>query len=156
MIGHKPAPFGSPQPPAQARRLNERLLAASGISKSFWRRGRLLQGRIENRALDDVSLDLAPGEILGLVGESGCGKSTFAKVLLGLETADRGRLTIDGTEVFSPNRRAMPAAQRGIQMVSRTHTDPQPAHDGARPFGEGLRIRATLSRAEIDTRFEII
>src|SRR5262245_52352967 len=101
-----------PRPRAQ-----HKLLAASGISKSFWRHGGLLQGRIENRALDGVSLDLAPGDILGLVGESGCGKSTFAKVLLGLEAADAGELDIDGAPMFAPGMRTLPAAQRGIQMV---------------------------------------
>jgi oligopeptide/dipeptide ABC transporter ATP-binding protein len=128
----------------------DKLLEAVGVSKSYWRRGSLLQGRIENRALDQVSLDLAPGEILGLVGESGCGKSTFAKVLLGLEAADAGSLDVGNVRIFEPHRRAIPAAQRGIQMVF------QDPYGSLNPrmmvrdlLSEGLRIRGALSRAEI-------
>jgi len=140
-----------PQPGlATAPRTAGKLLDAAGISKSFWRRGALLQGRIENRALDDVSLNLAPGEILGLVGESGCGKSTFAKVLLGLETADAGTLDVGDVRIFEPNRRTIPAAQRGIQMVF------QDPYGSLNPrmmvrdlLSEGLRIRGGLSRAAI-------
>lgn len=128
----------------------EKLLEAIGISKSFWRRGAWLQGRIENRALDDVSLDLAPGEILGLVGESGCGKSTFAKVLLGLEVADAGSLDVGAVRVFEPNRRPTPAAQRGIQMVFQDpYASLNPRMMVRDLLSEGLRIRGGLSRAEI-------
>jgi oligopeptide/dipeptide ABC transporter ATP-binding protein len=126
------------------------LLEASGISKSFWSRRGVLQPRAENRALDDVSLTLAPGEILGLVGESGCGKSTFAKILLGLESADAGSLTVDGSTVFAPGARALPAARRGIQMVFQ---DPygslNPRMKVQDLLAEGLRIRGNLSNAEI-------
>src|SRR3954469_16911179 len=123
------------------------LLEARGISKSFWRRGGLLQARVENRALDDVSLVLGPGEILGLVGESGCGKSTFAKILLGLEAPDAGALTVGGTPVFGPDMRSLPAARRGIQMVFQ---DPygslNPRMRVRDLLAEALRIRGGLSR----------
>jgi oligopeptide/dipeptide ABC transporter ATP-binding protein len=126
------------------------LLEASGISKSFWRRAGWLRAPIENRALDGVTLSVAPGEILGLVGESGCGKSTFAKVVTGLEGADAGSLEVAGTRVFAPGQRALPAAQRGVQMVFQ---DPygslNPRMRVRDLLGEGLRIRGGLSRADI-------
>jgi oligopeptide/dipeptide ABC transporter ATP-binding protein len=133
-----------------AKSASDKLLRATGISKSFWRRNGLLRAPIENRALDHVTLDLAPGEILGLVGESGCGKSTFAKVMLGLETADAGALEVEGVPVFGPNLRAMPASQRGIQMVFQ---DPygslNPRMTVRDLLSEGLRIRGGLARSDI-------
>lgn len=66
-------------------------------------------------AVDDVSLDIRTGEILGLVGESGCGKSSLARCLVGLRRPDRGAVVIDGHPV---GRRGMTHGQRKrVQMV---------------------------------------
>jgi ABC-type oligopeptide transport system ATPase subunit len=51
------------------------------------------------RAVDDVSLSLAPGETLGLVGESGCGKSTFSRMVVGLVIPTRGEIRMNGRRV---------------------------------------------------------
>ncbi|MFN3890270.1 MAG: oligopeptide/dipeptide ABC transporter ATP-binding protein [Beijerinckiaceae bacterium] len=126
------------------------LLNARGVSKSFWRRNGFFAGGVENRALDDVSLTVSPGEILGLVGESGCGKSTLAKVLLGLERADGGSMHVDGRTIFAAGQRAVPPAERGIQMIFQ---DPygslNPRMKVGALIGEGLRIQGRLSAAEI-------
>lgn len=126
------------------------LLEARGIVKSFWGRGGLFARGAENRALDDVTVSVRRGEILGLVGESGCGKSTFAKVMLGLEKADAGSLSVDGRAIFGPGAPTVAAAQRGIQMVF------QDPYGSLNPrmvvrdlVGEGLRIAGGKSRAEI-------
>lgn len=127
------------------------LLVTTNLRKSFWSgRGLLAQGR-ETRALDGVSISVNPGEILGLVGESGCGKSTFAKVLLGLEAADSGDMTFDGVPVFGFSDRSVPSHLRGIQMVFQ---DPfgslNPRMRLRELIGEGLRIQGR-PRDEITT-----
>ncbi len=57
----------------------------------------------EVRAVNDVSLTVAPGEIVGLVGESGCGKTTLSRIMIGIETATAGEITYDGRPVRSRN-----------------------------------------------------
>jgi general nucleoside transport system ATP-binding protein len=69
----------------------------------------------DNVALDDVSIELTPGEITALLGENGAGKSTLMKVLYGYYTADSGRVLLDGAEVKIRSPRD--AREHGIFMV---------------------------------------
>ncbi len=66
------------------------------------------------RAVDGVSLSIAPGESLGLVGESGCGKSTLARCVLGLEPLARGRIVFDGRDVADWPEKEL---RRRMQMI---------------------------------------
>ena len=83
-----------------------------GLQVSYHRRG-----LPELRAVDGVDLDVAPGEVVGLVGESGCGKSTLARAVCGLERPTAGSITFDGDAVGPLGLRRRPARLARIQMV---------------------------------------
>ena len=81
------------------------LLSVRGLRKEFASGpARLLGPRARLLAVDDVSFDLERGESLGLVGESGCGKSTVARLIAGLEQASAGSLRFDGVELVAARR----------------------------------------------------
>lgn len=75
------------------------LLEVKGLSKHFAAGGGLFGRRSVVRAVDDVSFSVGKGEVLGIVGESGCGKSTTARLIIGLITPDSGEIVFDGEPV---------------------------------------------------------
>src|SRR6202051_4636150 len=75
------------------------LLQVGGLTKHFPVRGDLFSKRKTVRAVDDVSFSIAKGETVGIVGESGCGKSTTARLLMHLVKRDAGDIIYDGMSV---------------------------------------------------------
>ena len=75
------------------------LLQVDGLTKHFPVRGDLFSKRKTVRAVDDVSFSIAKGETVGIVGESGCGKSTTARLLMHLMKRDAGDIIYDGLQV---------------------------------------------------------
>ena len=109
----RPPPAGAPdgrqrhRPPARRRRL----LRVEHLVVEFG------SGRHRVRAVSDVSFDVARGETLGLVGESGCGKSTTGRAVALINKPNSGSVTFDGTELTSLSRGEMRQARTKIQMV---------------------------------------
>src|SRR5690349_17224057 len=68
-------------------------------------------------AVDDVSFAIARGETLGLVGESGCGKSTVGKMIVRLLEPDDGSILLDGTDITHTTHRRLRPLRRKVQMV---------------------------------------
>jgi oligopeptide/dipeptide ABC transporter ATP-binding protein len=82
------------------------------------RQGALVRRQIGAvRAVDGVSLDVRRGETLGLVGETGCGKSTLARVVTRLQPLTSGTVEFDGQDVSTLSRRALRPLRREVQMI---------------------------------------
>ena len=88
------------------------LLDVHGLAKHY----PLKHGRVV-RAVDGVDLSLAPGEALGLVGESGCGKSTVARLVLRLIPPTEGSIRFDGQEIATLSDSALRPLRRHIQLI---------------------------------------
>jgi peptide/nickel transport system ATP-binding protein len=91
------------------------LLRVNGLTKHFPVRGDLFSPRKMVRAVDDVSFSIAKGETVGIVGESGCGKSTTARLLMHLMKRDAGDIIYDGMQVG--RALSLRELRRGMQMV---------------------------------------
>ncbi|MDQ3778093.1 MAG: ATP-binding cassette domain-containing protein [Actinomycetota bacterium] len=102
------------------------------------------------RAVDDVTLDIHRGETLGLVGESGCGKSTVGRALLRLYEPTDGRIVFDGRDITKLSESEMRPLRRRMQMVFQ---DPfaslNPRHSVGRIVGEPLRSHGLAARRDV-------
>ncbi len=118
------------------------LIAVKNLKKYFPVRGGVLQRTVAwVLALDDVSFTINEGETLGLVGESGCGKTTVGRTMLRLTEPTAGSVTYKGVEVFDLKGAELKNMRRNMQIIFQ---DPYASLDPRLPIGEsvaeGLRI----------------
>ncbi|MDO5681401.1 MAG: alpha-D-ribose 1-methylphosphonate 5-phosphate C-P-lyase PhnJ [Propionibacteriaceae bacterium] len=104
------------------------------------------RGSTRVRAVDDVSFDIAPGEALGIIGESGSGKSTVLRCLIGEETTDEGRVLLADVDEGSTNVLGLSAADRRALRISTlavVHQDPAAGLDLRISAGGNIADRLT-------------
>ena len=148
-------PVDMPEPAASAPSVSDgpvlsvdNLITRFDVETGFW-------GKVKRRvhAVEQVSFNLYPGETLGLVGESGCGKSTIGRSLIGLETPRSGSIVFNGQELTQVSGSQLQRLRRNIQYVFQ---DPYAALDPRLTVGfsimEPLLIHKVCSRQEAERR----
>ena len=148
-------PVDMPDPAASAPSVSDgpvlsvdNLITRFDVETGFW-------GKVKRRvhAVEQVSFNLYPGETLGLVGESGCGKSTIGRSLIGLETPRSGSIVFNGQELTQVSGSQLQKLRRNIQYVFQ---DPYAALDPRLTVGfsimEPLLIHKVCSRQEAERR----
>jgi oligopeptide/dipeptide ABC transporter ATP-binding protein len=132
------------------------ILRIEGLQKHFPIRRGFFQRTVGwVRAVENVSLALAGGKTLGLVGESGCGKTTVARMILNLLPADAGRILYKGVDICGLSDKDMQPFRKQIQIVFQ---DPygslNPRMTVGQALGEGLRMAGVRGRQPAQERLD--
>ena len=137
--------------------MSDALLEVKGLKKYFpVTRGIIFQKEIATvKAVDDISFSVKPRETLGVVGESGCGKSTMARCIMRLLDPTAGEINFDGRDISKLNRAEMRPIRRELMMVFQ---DPYASLNPRKRVGfivaEALVVHKTGTDAEIKRRVQ--
>ena len=135
--------------------MSEALLEAADLKVWFPIKSGILMDRHvgDVKAVDGVSLAIERGETLGLVGESGCGKSTVGRALIRLYEPTAGRIVFGGTDITKLGERDLRPLRSRMQMIFQ---DPfaslNPRHSVGRIVGEPMRVHRLASRRDVELR----
>ncbi|WP_241270060.1 ABC transporter ATP-binding protein [Caballeronia sp. M1242] len=145
------------QMPPRAAPSDRAVLDVMGIGKTYGRRGRARDQRFT--ALDDVSFRVREGEVLGIIGESGSGKSTCGNIVLGLLAPDRGAVRFLGREwngagIGETARSALRSRMQYIPQDPLSSFDPR--HAVRELLSEGLHSRGLSKAAALDSSVELL
>jgi peptide/nickel transport system ATP-binding protein len=138
--------------PREMPRAGQPLLRLEGLVKHFpITRGIIFQKKVGAvRAVDGVDLEIYPGETLGLVGETGCGKSTLARVAMRLFDATAGKVWFEGRDITHLKGEELRALRRDMQMIFQDpYASLNPRKTIGTIIGAPLRLHKTVPRDKV-------
>ena len=130
----------------------EAMISVRNLKMYFPVGGSLFEKKKTLKAVDDVSFDLYPGETFGLVGESGCGKTTVGRTIVRLYQPTAGQILLDGTDIAPLNEKEVLPYRSRMQMIFQDpYASLNPRMTVASIVGEPLRYQG-MSAKDIDDR----
>ena len=122
------------------------ILRAKNVRKHFpVKKGFFGRAKAVVRAVDGVSIEVMPGETVGLVGESGCGKTTFGRVVLRLIDPTSGTINYDGTDITELDQRSLRPLRRRMQIIFQDpYSSLNPRMTVRSTVGEAMRIHGLV------------
>jgi peptide/nickel transport system ATP-binding protein len=140
--------------PEQRQTGSEPLVRVENLTKRFpITRGIIFQRQVGAvHAVEDVSFEVFPGETLGLVGESGCGKSTTARLILKLLESTSGKILFDGRDITKLSRRDMRPVRREMQMIFQ---DPYSSLNPRQTVGQIISTPFAIHKTEGETKRKV-
>jgi peptide/nickel transport system ATP-binding protein len=138
--------------PSEAQTDRTPLVRLEGVKKHFpLTRGIVFQKKIGAvHAVDGVDLEVYPGETVGLVGETGCGKSTLARVIMRLQDSTEGKISFEGRDITRLKGRALREVRRDMQMIFQDpYASLNPRKTVGTIIGEPFRLHGTVPRNRI-------
>jgi len=143
-------------PSAAEASTSDALMTVTGLTKHFpVTRGIIFRHRVGLvRSVDDVSIEVARGETLGVVGESGCGKTTTARMLVRLIEPTAGQIIFDGQDITHLNTGSMRPLRREVQMIFQDpYSSLNPRHTVGAIVGAPFRLQSV--KTEKGTKREV-
>ncbi|HZI75365.1 MAG TPA: oligopeptide/dipeptide ABC transporter ATP-binding protein [Gemmatimonadales bacterium] len=129
------------------------LLQVRDLVKYYQSGGLFARSAPPVRAVDGVSFEVAQGETLALVGESGCGKSSVGRTILRLQEPTRGKAIFDGVDVFALERDELRRLRRRMQIIFQDpYSSLNPRMTIGAAIAEGIEIHRLAPKAEIPRR----